>query len=149
MTTPYCASPAARASSRNPSDQLDVLKEGAFEIVRNGVRVVSIREPGAFLGEISAVLGTVPTANVATQDSTVHVVDNASAKREEPTRAYVRDRDPVGAARLSAVTGYLVDIKRQYGQQHPSRLDGPVLSNLIQMQPAVQAGSERSDVPDY
>ena len=62
------------------TDRLYVLKSGAFEVVRNGVRVVLISEPGAFLGEISAVLGSAPTASVvATEDSTVHVVDDASA----------------------------------------------------------------------
>ena len=40
------------------SDRLYVLKSGAFEVVRSGVRVVAIRDPGAFLGEISAVLGS-------------------------------------------------------------------------------------------
>ena len=75
------------------TDRLYVLKEGAFEVVRNGVRVVSISEPGAFLGEISAVLGTVPTADVvATQDSTVHVVDNASASVKSNPSSRTRSR---------------------------------------------------------
>ena len=56
------------------TDRLYVLKSGAFEIVRGGVRVVTISAPGAFLGEISAVLGSAPTASVvATEDSAVHV----------------------------------------------------------------------------
>ena len=72
------------------TDRLYVLKSGAFEVVRNGVRVVSITEPGAFLGEISAVLGSAPTASViAEQDSSVHVVDNASAS-VQPSRNCLR-----------------------------------------------------------
>ena len=133
------------------TDRLYVLKEGTFEIVRNGVRVVSISEPGAFLGEISAVLGTVPTASVvALQDSTVHVVDNASASvKSQPELTFAIAR--LLARRLSAVTGYLVDIKRQYADSntHLALMD-QVLGNLIAMQPAtVEPGSERSDVPDY
>ena len=62
------------------TDRLYVLRSGAFEVVRNKVRVIAISEAGAFLGEISAVLGSAPTASVvATEDSVVHVLDDASA----------------------------------------------------------------------
>jgi len=133
------------------TDRLYVLKTGAFEIVRNGVRVVVIDEPGAFLGEISVVLGTAPMASVvAVQDSTVHVVDQASAivqSRPELTYAIAQ----LLARRLAAVTTYLVDIKRQYADSntHLALMD-QVLGSLIAMHPgAIEPGSERSDVPDY
>jgi CRP-like cAMP-binding protein len=132
-------------------DRLYVLKRGAFEVVRNGVRVVLITEPGAFLGEISAVLESAPTASVvATEDSTVHVLENASASvQTQPELTYAIAR--LLARRLSAVTAYLVDIKRQYADSntHLALMD-QVLANLIAMQPGVgEPGSERSDVPDY
>ncbi len=47
-----------------PMGRIYVLKTGAFDMVRNGVRVVSIKEPGAFMGEISALLGSAPMASV-------------------------------------------------------------------------------------
>jgi CRP-like cAMP-binding protein len=133
------------------TDRLYVLKSGAFEVVRNGVRVVLIDEPGAFLGEISAVLGSAPTANVvAAQDSTVHVVDNArAAVQRRPDLTYAIAQ--LLARRLSAVTGYLVDIKRQYADSdtHLALMD-QVLGDLIAMHPSpIKPGSERSDVPDY
>jgi CRP-like cAMP-binding protein len=133
------------------TDRLYVLKSGAFEVVRNGVRVVLINEPGAFMGEISAVLGSAPTASVvAAQDSTVHVVDDASASvRRRPELTYAIAQ--LLARRLSAVTAYLVDIKRQYagGDTHLALMD-QVLGSLIAIQPAaIEPGSERSDVPDY
>ena len=133
------------------TDRLYVLKRGAFEVVRNGVRVVLISEPGAFLGEISAVLGSAPTASVvAAQDSTVHVVDDASASVQRwPELTYAIAQ--LLARRLSAVTAYLVDIKRQYADSntHLGLMD-QVLGNLIAMHPGVtKPGSERSDVPDY
>lgn len=133
------------------TDRLYVLKSGAFEVVRNGVRIVLIGEPGAFLGEISAVLGSAPTADVvAAQDSTVHVMDNASATvqtQSELTYAIAQ----LLARRLSALTAYLVDIKRQYADSstHLAVMD-QVLGNLIATHPsATQQGPERSDVPDY
>ena len=133
------------------TDRLYVLKSGAFEVVRNGVRVVLIAEPGAFLGEISAVLGSAPTASVvAAEDSTVHVLDDACAsvqRRSELTYAIAQ----VLARRLSALTAYIVDIKRQYGDSntHLALMDR-VLGDLIAMHPGTfKPGCERSDVPDY
>jgi CRP/FNR family cyclic AMP-dependent transcriptional regulator len=132
-------------------DRLYVLKSGAFEVVRDGIRVVLINEPGAFLGEMSAVTGSAPTASVvAAEDSTVHVMDGASAavqRRPELTYAIAQ----LLARRLSAVTSYLVDIKRQYADSntHLALMD-QVLGNLIATHPsATKPGSERSDVPDY
>ena len=67
---------------------------GAFEVVRNGVRVVLILEPGTSLAEISAMLGSTPMASVvAAQDSAVHVVDQASAiVQKRPELTYAIDR---------------------------------------------------------
>ena len=133
------------------TDRLYVLKSGALEVTRNGVRIVLISEPGSFVGEISALLGSAPTASVvASQDSTVHLVDHASAAvRAQPELTYAIAQ--LLARRLQAVTAYLVDIKRQYADTdtHLGLMD-KVLANLIAMQPgAAAAGSERSDVPDY
>jgi CRP/FNR family transcriptional regulator, cyclic AMP receptor protein len=133
------------------TDRLYVLKCGAFEVVRNGFRIALITEPGAFLGEISAVLGSAPTASVvAARDSTVHVLDDASASvQRRPDLTYAIAQ--LLARRLSAVTAYLVDIKRQYGDSntHLAVMD-QVLGDLIAMHPsALKLGSERSDVPDY
>ena len=136
-----------------PMGRIYVLKHGAFDVVRNGVRVVAITEQGAFLGEISALLGTVPTANVvATQDSTVHVIDDAAAAvQRDPALTYAIAQ--LLARRLQAVTSYLVDIKRQYAgtDTHLALMD-QVLANLMatqQQASGLQPGSERSDVPDY
>jgi len=132
------------------ADRLYVLKYGAFEVVRDGVRVVLIKEPGAFLGEISAVLASVPTASVvATQDSAVHVVDDASAAvRTQPELTYAIAR--LLARRLSAVTAYLVDIKRQHADGNTQlALMDQVLGNLMAMHPgAAEPGAERKDGPD-
>lgn len=133
------------------ANRLYVLKSGEFEVVRDGVRVVAIGEPGAFLGEISAVLGSTPIADViATRDSVVHVIDDASSSvqtRPEITYAIAQ----LMARRLSAVTAYLVDIKRQYADTntHLALMD-QVLGNLIAMHPTpIKPGSERDDVPEY
>jgi CRP/FNR family transcriptional regulator, cyclic AMP receptor protein len=133
------------------TDRLYVLKSGSFEVVRNGVRIILIRAPGAFLGEISAVLRSAPTASVvAAENSTVHVLDHASTavqRRPELTYAIAQ----LLAQRLSAVTAYLVDIKQQYADSntHLAVMD-QVLGSLTAMHPSeIKTGSERNDVPDY
>jgi CRP/FNR family transcriptional regulator, cyclic AMP receptor protein len=133
------------------TDRLYVLKSGAFEVVRNGIRVVMIGEPGAFMGEISTMLGSAPTASVvAVEDSTVYVVHDASASvQRQPELTYAIAQ--VLASRLAALTAYLVDIKRQYADSntHLAVMD-QVLGNLSAMHPGtVKPGSERTDVPDY
>lgn len=133
-------------------DRLYVLRDGAFEVLRQGVVVVRVTDPGAFLGEISAVLGTPPSAAVvATRDSVVHVIDAASeAVRTRPELTLMIAR--LMARRLVAVTAYLVDIKRQYAGSdgHLSLMDR-VLGDLVSTVSPLPAplGSERDDVPDY
>jgi len=134
------------------TDRLYVLQRGAFDIVRGGVRVVQVREAGAFLGEMSALLDAPPTASViAAEDSLVHVIAPAStAVRDDPALTLAIAQ--LLARRLQAVTAYLVDIKRQYGDTatHLALMD-QVLARLMELQPAsgITPGSERNDLPDY
>ena len=133
------------------TDRLFVVIAGAFDVVRNDVRITRVAEPGAFLGEIAAVLGSAPTADVvAAEDSEVHVIEQAStAVHAHPELTYAIAQ--LLARRLAAVTAYLVDIKRQYADSnsHLALMD-QVLGNLVSMHPArIRPGSERTDVPDY
>lgn len=133
-------------------DRLYVLASGAFDVVRDGVRVVCIAEPGAFLGEMSAVLGAAPSADVvAAAPSQVHVIEQASqAVQSDPALALAIAQ--LLARRLQAVTAYLVDLQHQYAGtgSHLALMD-QVLARLMQMQPgpALRPGSERRDLPDY
>lgn len=134
------------------TDRLYVLQSGSFEVVRTGVRVIRVSEPGAFLGEMSAVLDAAPSASVvATADSTVHVIDQAcSAVRSNPALTLLIAQ--LLARRLQAVTAYLVDIQQQYaGTDCHLALMDQVLARLMDMQAgaALAPGSERRDVPDY
>lgn len=133
------------------SERLYVLKKGAFDIRRGGVKFVQIRQPGAFLGEMSAVMGSTPTATVvAAEDSVVHVVESAQkAVRTDPELTLGIAQ--VLATRLTAMSAYLVNLKQQYADSntHLAVMD-QVLSNLMIANPdPIAPGSEREDVPDY
>ena len=56
------------------TNRLFVLKSGAFDVVRNGVRIVRIDDPGSFLGEISALLGSAPTATAVADGRTCFIL---------------------------------------------------------------------------
>ena len=136
---------------RERTDRLYVLVQGKLAVLKGGVRLTEISEPGAFVGEISAVLESTPTADVlVTEDSTLRVIENASATvRAQPELAIAIAQ--LLARRLSALTAYVVDIKRQYADSdtHLGVMD-KVLSSLIAAHPGGEdTGSERSDVPDY
>jgi CRP/FNR family cyclic AMP-dependent transcriptional regulator len=130
--------------------RLFVLAQGAVEVVRSGVRVVRIDEPGAFLGEISVLLGSKPTATVgALVPSRFHVIEGAGAGlRGSPELTHAVAQ--LLARRLQAVTAYLVDLKRQYAgtDTHLAVMD-QVLANLMTGQASsTVVGSEREDVPE-
>ncbi|MGA0570349.1 Crp/Fnr family transcriptional regulator [Variovorax sp. VNK109] len=134
--------------------RLYVLESGTAEVVSAGVRVVAVSEPGSFLGEISALLGSPPTASVAAVGACrLRVLENADAVVQSDA-AFTHAIAMLLARRLQAVTAYLVDIKRQYGEgdTHLALMD-QVLANLMTLQArkglALAPGSERADVPDY
>lgn len=128
-----------------------VLAEGVVEIRKGDLTVTTVRERGSFLGEISALLGSGHTAGVVARESTLeHVIpDAARAIEERPALALADAR--LLARRLFAVTTYIADIKRQYGDEdgHLGMMD-EVLSELLTMRSSSdELGSGRSDVPDY
>ena len=133
------------------SGELLVLIQGEVSIRRQGVAIAHLREPGIFLGEISALLGGAHSATVVAEAPTrCHVIDDAaSALAQHPELLVGVAR--LLARRLSALTAYLVDIKRQYGEAdgHLALMD-QVLSELMSVQPLViEPGSAREDQPDY
>ena len=67
------------------TDRLYVLIEGVIEIVRDGVRVALVNEPGAILGEMSVLLDLPHTA-------TVRAVSSGRAYELENAREFLRSR---------------------------------------------------------
>ncbi|HZP10935.1 MAG TPA: Crp/Fnr family transcriptional regulator [Nevskiaceae bacterium] len=132
-------------------DCIYVVESGAFEVIKGGVTLARIAEGGAFIGEMSAVLGSAPTATVvATERSAVRVIENAAAAvRAQPELTLAIAQ--LLARRLAGLTAYVVDIKQQYAgtDSHLGVMDR-VISQLIVATPRdMELGSERSDVPDY
>jgi CRP-like cAMP-binding protein len=90
--------------------KLLVMIEGAVEVVRDGVRIAEIAEPGAVFGELALLLDQPHTADVrALTPSSFYVADGQTILRADATTAlYVA---VVLAQRLSTVNRYLVEVR--------------------------------------
>lgn len=112
------------------------LASGEMEVEKNGIRIADVSEEGAAFGEMSVLLNTKHTATVrARVASEVHVV-------EDPT-SFLLDNPLVMfylaellARRLDALNRYLVDVKRQFGDDtdHLAMLD-EILDTLMTKHP--------------
>jgi CRP-like cAMP-binding protein len=61
------------------------MTEGAVEVVRHGVRIAEIAEPGAVFGDLAALLDQPHSAHVrALQPSTFYVADGRTILRVDP-----------------------------------------------------------------
>jgi CRP-like cAMP-binding protein len=96
------------------SGRLVFLLSGELAVVRDGIWIARIREPGAVFGEMSLLLDGPHTADVlAAAPSVCHVVEGAREflLASPEMTAYVA---AILAHRLDAVTRYLVDVKSQF-----------------------------------
>ena len=128
---------------------LYVLIEGRLEVVKGGIVVATITEPGAVLGEMSVLLDKPHTATVrAAQDSVVYEIDDATAfLRKQPGVALLIAR--ILAQRLNVANTYLADLKQQYaGHGNHLAMVGDLLQSMINLPPSqVSPGSDRQSDP--
>jgi CRP/FNR family cyclic AMP-dependent transcriptional regulator len=114
---------------------LYILVEGTVEVVKGDVQITTVSEPGSIFGEVSVLLNSDHMAQVRTLvPSRFRVVEDAGdflASRPDIMFHVAR----LLAQRLSYVTGYLVDLKRQFDDQrdHLGMVD-EVLESLVHHQ---------------
>ncbi|MGQ0468022.1 MAG: Crp/Fnr family transcriptional regulator [Sporichthyaceae bacterium] len=133
----------------SPSGAIYVLVSGTVGIEVGGVLVKRVSDPGAFLGEISVLLGTVHSARVYAIDDVVTRVLPATEALDNP--ALLLGMARLLAARLQSMTGYLADLRHQYSDSETHLgLMAEVLSELQSVRPSgASLGSNREDQPDY
>jgi CRP/FNR family cyclic AMP-dependent transcriptional regulator len=106
--------------------RLLILKKGAVVVLKDSIEVARVDEPGAVLGEISALLDQPHAADVrALEDSQFFAADAALLARDPIALLHVAR---VLAERLVATGADLVELKKQIqaGQSHS------VLSKMLQ-----------------
>lgn len=127
-----------------------VLVSGALQVMKNGMPVNTVRDPGALIGEMSLLLDTCYGATVVATEPCVlrHAADGRALLASDPQ---ITRHVAVGLAeRLNAVTAYLADLKHQYGHAPGIAMVSEVLDQLARRPlPAVRPGSRRDPDPDY
>ena len=106
-----------------------VLKEGKVEIVRGGIQIDEVAEPGAVFGELAVLLGQPHSADVRSIGrSSFHVADAATFLRTDPVGAlYVAT---VMARRLDRTNQILVEARTQLEAGQPRRRVAALLQKL-------------------
>ena len=126
-----------------------VLVSGRLEVRQGDVVIAVLDRPGAFVGEIGALLRRPRSADVvALEDTTVRVIGDPEAFFEDHS-ALALELAVQLAGRLDRVNSYLVDLRRQYADRddHLGMVD-QVLGRLATRPPVdISPGSVRS--PDY
>ncbi len=128
-----------------------VLVDGTVSIERDDTVLAVLDTPGALIGEMSTVLQRPSSASVraVTDITLLEATDGAAFLRGHPDVLLEVARTL--ATRLDNLTGHLVDVKRQYGNDsgHLGMLDD-VLSSLMHHQGRqVSPGSARLPDPEY
>jgi CRP-like cAMP-binding protein len=97
-----------------PLAGLYFLETGEVEVVRHGVTVAEVFEPGAVFGEMSWLLEALPTASVRTLVPCTfrHVADPAAFLREHPE--ITLHMAAILARRIDSLNRYVVEIKNQF-----------------------------------
>jgi CRP/FNR family transcriptional regulator, cyclic AMP receptor protein len=104
------------ATSR--TGRLLILRTGALAVLRDGVELATVREPGAVFGELSVLLDQPHAADVrALEASQFYVADAAALLRVDPIALlYVAT---VLARRLDDATQALIELRRQIQAGQP------------------------------
>jgi len=128
---------------------LYVLAGGSVEVRKGDLQIATVDTPGAFFGEVSALLDLPHMATVrALTDTTLFVAtEPMTFLRSHP--AIALSLAGLLAKRLHSVTTYLVDLKRQFegSENHLSMVD-EVLETLVHHQGVESTpGSDRHPDP--
>ena len=95
------------------SDKLYILKSGDLEVLRNGSVVAGFAEPGAVIGEMSALLDQPHTATVRSRNGAeVYVVEDPNGFLERHP-GVAREIARTLALRLSKTTALLVEMRQR------------------------------------
>lgn len=130
------------------TDRLYFLIEGSVEVLKDGVKIANVSQPGAVFGEMAVLLGCEHAATVrCVRPSAFHIVENPREfLMASPTMClHVSE---VLARRLESLNQYLVDVKQQFeGHDHLGMVDG-LLEALLHRQPRERVRPRESTIRD-
>jgi len=109
--------------------RLLILRKGAVAIVKGGIEIATVVEPGAVLGELSALLDQPHTADVrALETSQFHVADAAALLGQDPIALlYVA---MLLARRLDGANQAVIELKNQLQAGEPRSVIGKTVEKM-------------------
>jgi CRP/FNR family transcriptional regulator, cyclic AMP receptor protein len=109
--------------------RLLILKEGAVAIVKAGVEIAKVAEPGAVFGELSVLLDQPHTADIhALKTSQFHVADATALLVQDPIALLYLTA--VLARRLDSANQALIELKRQLQADQPRSVIGKTVEKI-------------------
>lgn len=119
-------------SAASTTGRLLILKKGAVAVLKEGVEIARVTEPGAVFGELSVLLDQPHTAEVrALETSQFHVADAATTFRTDPIAVlYVAT---VLAQRLDSANRALLELKRQVEAGEPRMVVGRTVEKIEEL----------------
>jgi CRP-like cAMP-binding protein len=111
--------------------RLLILKNGAVEVVKEGVQITQVAQPGAVFGELSVLLDEPHTADLrALKLSQFHVADAADLLARDPIALlYVA---ALLARRLDGANRAIIDLRHQLETDQPRSVLGTTLDKVEQ-----------------
>ena len=115
-------------ASGSRTGRLLILKKGAVTIIKETINIAKVTEPGAVLGELSALLDQPHTADVhATETSQFYVADAALLVQDPIVLLYVAG---VLAQRLVGANKALIELKGQLQAGQPRSMIGNTIEKI-------------------
>jgi CRP/FNR family cyclic AMP-dependent transcriptional regulator len=103
--------------------ELYVLQSGRLKVIRDGVEIATIAEPGALIGEMSVLLGVDHSATVrAATPAEVRVIDNGIGFLEQ-TPIVALHVATLACQRLDATSALVVQLRKSGAAAEPGFLE--------------------------
>jgi CRP/FNR family transcriptional regulator, cyclic AMP receptor protein len=119
-------------SAASKTGLLLILKDGAVAVVKEGVEIARVTEPGAVFGELSVLLDQPHTADVrALEASQFHVASAAALLMQDPISLLHVARNL--ARRVDDANRALVELKRQVETGQPRSVIGKTVEKIEEL----------------
>jgi CRP-like cAMP-binding protein len=132
--------------SGSTTGQLFILRQGVVEVVRDGLQIATVSDPGAIFGELSIILDKPHTADVRALERSEFHVANASSLLSENVTALVYV-SAILARRLDTANEVIIEARREV---ESGKRPGVITKALDKLEKLLSpAGANTADFPYY
>jgi CRP/FNR family cyclic AMP-dependent transcriptional regulator len=114
-------------TAASTTGRLLILKDGAVAVIREGVEIGKVTEPGAVFGELSVLLGRPHTADVIAVKPSQFYVANAAIMKDPVALLYVA---AILARRLDGANQALIELTQQIQDDEPRIVIGKTVEKI-------------------